>query len=56
MIWLGNASKRRFLVVRGYDYAAAAEGGVLIPHKIEIFRSDAEGRIGQRLVKIDLVM
>ena len=56
MIWLANAAQRRFLVVRGYDYAAAAEGGVLIPRKIEIFRSDAEGRIGQRFVKIDLVM
>jgi hypothetical protein len=56
MIWLAHAARRDYLVVRGYDYAPAAKGGVLVPTKIEIFRSDAEGGIGRRLIKIDLVM
>lgn len=56
MIWLAHAARRDYLVVRGYDYAPAAKGGVLVPTKIEVFRSDAEGGIGRRLIKIDLVM
>ncbi len=56
MIWLANASRQDFMVVRGYDYAAVARDGVFVPTEIEVFRSDAEGRIGQRLVKIDLAM
>lgn len=54
MVWLGNPVRRAFLVVRGYDYETASSDGPLIPTQIEIFRSDAEGRIGTRLVKIDL--
>lgn len=56
MIWLANPSRQDFLVVRGYDYAAVARSGVFIPTEIEVFRSDPEGRIGQRFAKIDLVM
>jgi hypothetical protein len=54
MVWLANEARQDFLVVRGYDYAA--QDGVLIPSKIELFRSDAEARIGQRFAKIDLAM
>ncbi len=54
MIWLADPGEQRYLLVRGYDYAPAAGDGVLIPTKIEIFRSDAQARFGSRLALIDL--
>jgi hypothetical protein len=41
------------LAVRGYDYTKVERGEVLVPARIEIFRADARGNLGQRLVKID---
>jgi hypothetical protein len=54
MIWLGNAGARKFLIVRGYDYAKEGASGVLIPTKIEVFQSDAEANIGPRLALVDV--
>ncbi|MBN1361435.1 MAG: hypothetical protein JW993_12630 [Sedimentisphaerales bacterium] len=56
MVWLANPLRQDFLIVWGYDYAPVSADGVRVPTKIEIFRSDAEARIGPRLAKIDLVM
>jgi hypothetical protein len=53
MIWLGNPATQKFLVVRGYDYAAMADG-VLVPTRIEIYRSDAEANLGPRLAMVSL--
>jgi len=53
MIRLVCDEGQKFLVVRGYDYAAVEKGGVVLPARIEIFKSDAEGNVRQRLVKID---
>jgi hypothetical protein len=39
--------------VRGYDYTKVEKNGVLVPAKIEIFRTDAIGSLQERLVKID---
>ena len=41
------------LAVRGYDYREVEKGGVRVPTKIEIFRTDAAGVLQERLVKID---
>ena len=41
------------LAVRGYDYREVEKGGVRLPAKIEIFRTDAAGVLQERLVKID---
>ena len=41
------------LAVRGYDYRELEKGGVRVPAKIEIFRTDAAGVLQERLVKID---
>ena len=41
------------LAVRGYDYREVEKGGVRVPAKIEIFRTDAAGVLQERLVKID---
>jgi len=62
LLWLADAEQGKFLAVRGYDYKdvpSEAEGdvqktGVLLPTKIEIFRTDAQAVSGERLVKIDL--
>jgi len=53
-IWLGNLAKQRFLMVRGYDYAVAGDGGVLTPGKIEVFRTDPEENVGRRLIQVDV--
>jgi len=54
MVWLGNPLTHKFLVARGYDYAPSTGTGVLIPTKIEVFRSDSEANIGPRLALVDL--
>ncbi len=54
MVWLGNPLTQKFLVARGYDYAPSTSNGVLMPTKIEVFRSDAEANIGPRLALVDL--
>lgn len=54
MIWLGNPDTQKFILVRGYDYAATAGNGVLMPTKIEVFQSDPDGNIGSRLALVDL--
>jgi len=54
MIWLGNSVTQKFLLVRGYDYARTASGGVRIPTKIEVFQSDPEANIGSRLALVEL--
>lgn len=54
MIWLANPATRRFVMVRGYDYVRDTATSVLIPTKIEVFRSDPEANLGPRLALIDL--
>lgn len=54
IIWLGNPAAEKFILVRGYDYARIVKDGVLVPTKIEIFKSDAEAVRGQRLALVDL--
>jgi len=61
MIWFVAADEKKFLAARGYDYKEVEKGSILVPTKIEIFRTDAEspalGRANsvllERLVKID---
>ena len=53
MIWLANPESGKLFAVRGYDYTMVREDGVLIPAKIEIFRTDSRGLLKERLVKID---
>jgi hypothetical protein len=53
MIWFADLAGQKFLAVRGYDYSQAGEQQVLVPAKIEIFKTDAKGLLQRRLVKID---
>lgn len=62
LIWLTDVERGEFLLVRGYDYKRVLsqaepdvqKTGVLLPTKIEIFRTDARAVSRERLVKIDL--
>jgi hypothetical protein len=54
IIWLGNPTTQRFLIVRGYNYAPIVKDGVQVPTKVEIFQSDGEAVQGQRLALTDL--
>ncbi len=53
MLWFVGAGEEKFLAVRGYDYKEVEKGGILVPAKIEIFATDADGVLQERLVKID---
>jgi len=52
-LWFADTAKREYLAVRSYDYRQFKKGSVRIPGKIEIFRSNAQGDLQQRLVEID---
>ncbi|MHC4394981.1 MAG: hypothetical protein ACYS1A_04935 [Planctomycetota bacterium] len=55
MIWFAAADKEKFFAVRGYDYRKAQKRrSILVPARIEIFKTDSAGTILERLVKIDL--
>jgi hypothetical protein len=53
MIWFPRMNGNQLLMVRGYDYETVENGGVLIPARIEIYRTDALGISQELLVKID---
>ncbi|MHC4173788.1 MAG: hypothetical protein ACYST5_12725 [Planctomycetota bacterium] len=53
MLWFPQMDGGKSLTVRGYDYSEIEKGGVLVPARIEIFRTDARGDSQERLVKID---
>lgn len=53
MVLLGCEGSGGGLIARGYDYAEAAEGGVLFPTKIEVFKADAGGRVLHRMIQIN---
>jgi hypothetical protein len=54
MMWLGNAAKQEYLMVRGYNYPAKAPGVLRVPSKLEMFRADAEGNMKERLAELDV--
>jgi hypothetical protein len=53
MIWFAGVGEEKFLAIRGYDYREVEKGGVRIPAKIEIFKTNDKGVLQQRLVKVD---
>ncbi len=53
LIWFVSDKREMPLAVRGYDYEEIKKGGVFIPAKIEIFMTDLQGIIQNRLVTID---
>ena len=53
MLWFAVPDEENFFVVRGYDYSEVEKKSVLVPTKIEIFKSNARGILQERLVKID---
>lgn len=53
MLWFTMPDEENFFIVRGYDYSEVEKKSVLVPTKIEIFKSSARGILQERLVKID---
>jgi len=53
MIWFADIDSERYLAVRSYGYSKVEKKSVLVPTKIEIFKTNAEGVLQQRLVKVD---
>jgi len=53
MIWFPRISGSKLLMVRGYDFEVVESGSILIPTRIEIYRTDALGISQELLVKID---
>jgi hypothetical protein len=54
IVWFADVAAQKYIAVRGYDYAAVSNAGVFVPHKIEIFRSDPQFGLRDRLVQIDV--
>ena len=52
-VGINRQSRHRAIAVRSYDYRHIKNNGVLVPGRIEIFKTDDWGRPQQRLVKID---
>ena len=53
MLWFADIDRESFFAVRGHNYSEVEKGGVWLPSRIELFKSDAHDRLQQRLVKID---
>lgn len=52
-ICFAGAGEKKFFAIRGYDYKEVEKGSILVPTKIEIFRTDDTGALRERLVKIN---
>lgn len=52
VVRLIDAKNRVFLVALGYDYWQVKEFGIIVPAKIEIFKTNANGARGRKLVQI----
>ena len=52
-ILFANIDENRFLSVRGYDYIKVDKKSVLVPTKIEVFRTDARGTFQHPLAEIN---
>jgi len=53
IVRLIDAESDVFLMSRGYNYRRVEGAGVMVPTKIEIFRTDSEGGRAQRICQID---
>jgi len=49
----GVPGDNEHIIIKGYDYVKIDKTDVLVPSKVEIFKSLADGRPGQRLAKVD---
>lgn len=50
----GSTQTGRTLTVRGYDYDRIDKGGPVVPGRIEIFTTDKQANVQDRLVTIDI--
>jgi hypothetical protein len=53
VIRLADSEGRRFLAVRGYDYQVVKRLGILVPTKIEVYNTEPDGSLKERLARVD---
>ncbi|MCX5637635.1 MAG: hypothetical protein NTX52_08085 [Planctomycetota bacterium] len=53
MLWFADFKGKKFLAVYGYDYSQVQKKGVLLPAKIEIFKTDVRGALPQRVAQVN---
>ena len=53
LVWFADVEEGKFFAVRGYDYSRVQKRGVLLPAKIEIFRTDARGALSERVAQVN---
>lgn len=53
-LWFADVDKGRFFVVRGYDYDEPRGKAVLVPTRVEIFRTDARAVPKELLARVDV--
>jgi hypothetical protein len=53
MVWLADKDERSFFLVRGYNYGEVEKGGIHLPDRIEIFKTDSTGTVISKLAKVD---
>jgi hypothetical protein len=52
MLWFASVGEKKFFAIRGYDYSRVQKKGVLLPAKIEIFRTDARRVLPKRVAQV----
>lgn len=52
ILWFADAKGKKFSLVRGYDYSRLQINGLLLPARIEVFKTDARGALPQRLAQV----
>lgn len=53
IIWFADAGQDLYLAVRGAEYSKIGDSGIVIPRRVEIFKTGADGVFQQHVVKID---
>jgi len=51
-IYLADVERGKFFIVRAFDYGQVQKKGVLLPTKVEVFRTDAQGALPKRVAHV----
>jgi hypothetical protein len=52
VIYLADVESGKFFIVRAFDYGQVQKKGVLLPTKVEVFRTDAQGALPKRVAQV----
>ena len=54
MVWLVCQNRESFVLVRGHEYIKIKDREVLVPSRIELFKTDAQGMSQKKFVKVEI--